>query len=577
MGNIVVLSTEVANQIAAGEVVERPASVIKELVENAIDAKASTIDIQIGGGGLELINVLDNGIGMDEDDLRLATRRYATSKLKNSHDLFSLGTFGFRGEALPSIASISELSIISRTKDQEYGHKAVFKAGELCDFSLAPSPLGTRIKVCDLFFNVPARLKFIKSKRAEVAFIDKLIRSFSFAYPEITFNFISDGQRIFSTLTEEDRALSLLGRDALGHMFPVKASTELIKIEGVVVAPMLSRRDSRNIHLFINNRIVNDKKLVQAIKASFRSLLEVGANPILALKITIEPSEVDVNVHPQKTETRFADERRVFSHIISLLGDFLAKTPWLSAQEKNIRDHSSYLMIDEVIRPTSAPKEFLSYEMTLKEPEPLIPMKSSMTSTLLPTRKFSELKVIGQVNTTYLLLESDEGLVIVDQHAAHERFMFEKIRAKVKDLKKEPMLIPLSVELDQSTMALFLDHADELYRLGIEAEAFSERHVIIRALPSFIKNEDARSLFMEVLNELSEIGRSDSFDTIYDGVCATLACHGSIRAGQRLSHEEIKALLEDLDAIDFGAHCPHGRPVAKSFKEAEMKKWFHRT
>jgi DNA mismatch repair protein MutL len=289
----------------------------------------------------------------------------------------------------------------------------------------------------------------------------------------------------------------------------------------------------------------------------------VGKNPICALNIEIAPSEVDINVHPQKAELRFVDEARVMSHIIRKLGDFLATTPWLKPLSE----------------PVSLPKEEFRWDSEISPSfKSAFDFKLDVPLVMMPSHKFSELRVIGQVQATYLLLESHEGLVVVDQHAAHERVRFEKIRGDLnRQLASQALLIPLSLELKPSEMALVLDHSDELYRLGIEAEPFGDHSIVIRALPDFIRKEDARALFLDVLAELANFGRSDSMTALYDSVCATLACHSSLRAGQRLNNEEIGALLHELDGISFNAHCPHGRPVVKSVLSGEMKKWFHRT
>lgn len=591
MGKIIELSQHVSNQIAAGEVVERPCSVVKELVENALDAGATTIEVRIKDGGLSYLVVQDDGCGMDEEDVQKAIKRYATSKIATAHDLESLTSFGFRGEALPSIASISHMSIISRLSSESHGTKAIIDAGTIVEVTRTGALCGTRMEVRDLFFNVPARLKFIKSQRAEAAAIDKLLRSFAFVYEDVAWKFFNEDKLIFSSAQGEGRVLEraqvLLGKDTEGLLYLFDEASDLVRIKGALCAPMVTRNDVRGINIFVNRRVVNDRKISGAIKAAFRTLLEVGQNPICAFNIEIAPHEVDVNVHPRKAEVRFVDERRVFSHIIRMLGDFLAKTPWLKAYEPVVRlpepSFSEHFRDEE--RRGRETMDFLLRDEGRSQTQGELYRRPEMTQSLalepkrlLPANKFSDLRVIGQVSQTYLLCESEEGLVLLDQHAAHERVTFEYLRSqKTKGVASSPLLIPLRVDLDAHDMLLAMAHIDDFHGFGMEIEPFGELSMVIRALPDFMKDIDAASLVRDLLSEFLLLGRADSVDKIYDHVCATMACHGSVRAGQYMSNDQIKALLRDLDMIEFAAHCPHGRPLIKSFPKSEMKKWFDRT
>jgi DNA mismatch repair protein MutL len=591
MGKIIELSQHVSNQIAAGEVVERPCSVVKELVENALDAGAKNIEVRIKDGGLNYLVVQDDGFGMDQEDVEKAIKRYATSKISNAHDLQSLTSFGFRGEALPSIASISRMTIISRLRGESHATKAIIDAGTIADVSRAGALPGTRMEVRDLFFNVPARLKFIKSQRAEAAAIDKLLRSFAFVYPGVAWKFFNDEKLIFSSTNSDDpsldRAKSLLGKDTEGLLYLFEDSTELLRVSGAICAPLLTRNDGRAINIFVNRRVVNDRKLSGAIKAAFRTLLEVGQNPICAINIDIAPEEVDVNVHPRKAEVRFVDERRVFSHIIRKLGDFLSQTPWLKAYEMStplpqvyrsesfgVADAQARAGMDFLMRDERPSQEVFGSIYRRADSEPI---NSSEPKRLLPAKKFADLRVIGQVCRTYLLCESEEGLVLLDQHAAHERVTFEYLRSqKKRGVASSPLLIPLTVELDAHDMLLATAHLDDFLGFGMEVETFGESSLIIRALPDFMGSVDGAALIRDIISEFLLLGRATSIDKIHDQVCATLACHGSIRAGQSMSNDQIKALLIDLDKIEYAAHCPHGRPIIKSFHNSEMKKWFDR-
>jgi DNA mismatch repair protein MutL len=587
MGKIIELCEKISNQIAAGEVVERPASVVKELIENAVDAQAKTVDIRIKDGGFSYLIVQDDGEGMDDQDVMLSIRRYATSKLAAVSDLDRIDTFGFRGEALPSIASVSRLTIFSRKKDAPFGTKLIAHGGQICEQVKAGALLGTRVEVRDIFYNVPARLKFAKSKRVEVAEIHRLIRAFAFVYQNIAWKFFVDDKLIFSCAHEEknlDRAASLLGDEHKDLLFvlDIKQNPNLI-LEGVVGAPMAQRRDTRGIIFFVNNRLVTDKKLSMAVKTAFQSLIEIGHYPICALKIFLAPDEVDVNIHPRKTEVRFRDEKAVVANVINELKNFLAKTPWLFDAKKDMasalpslpnRSENYHRHAFAIGSTPFSHKEFSFGDKIEVLPEVI----EDVSHRLLSSNSFASLRAIGQVSSTYLLAQSETGLVIIDQHAAHERVMYEKIRAKKdQSMSTMPLLIPITLNLGTSSMNLFEEFKNEIAAIGIEAEIFGENNIVIRSLPDFIHNIDIKNFIEAILADLLNYGHSATVSDLFHHLCATLACHSSIRAGQHLTLTEIEALLDKLDDIEFGAHCPHGRPIVKSISAFEMKKWFDRT
>lgn len=574
MKKIIILDQHTANQIAAGEVIERPASVIKELIENSLDAKANHFEIRIKNGGLDFMIVQDNGIGIDKEDLSLAFMRYATSKLTKASDL-SLGlvnSFGFRGEALPSIASVSKSSIISKITQSDFAYKITCHAGVLSEIETCSFNQGTRIEVRDLFFNVPARLKFIKSPRSETMAIDKMLKLFAFLYPEHTWHFFSDDKAIMlakETSNLMQRAQTLFGLDSSEYLYDFSIESSLLKLEGIMAAPMLSAKDTRHIHIFINNRLVQDKKLVAAIKLSFRSLLEIGKNPFIALKINIDPSMIDVNVHPRKTEVKFAEEQKIFGEIVTLLGSWLAKTPWI----KPIINNNEKIVLPQASL-ISYPKnqyEFL-LDKTYVQNENLFVSKP-----LLPQEKYADVEILGQLHNMYIILQSEQGLLLLDQHAAHERVMFEDIRLKKSSFRQIDLLLPISINLNHEEFLSFLEHQSALEKLGFNTDIFGERNIALRAIPDFMLNQSLDTLIKDLLSELNEWGQSSINSDIFDNVCATLACHNSIRAGQKLHKDEIAQLLNKLDVIDFNAQCPHGRPMIKWFNHLEIKKWFHRT
>lgn len=593
MKKIEVLQEHIANQIAAGEVVERPASAVKELIENALDAGAKNIEIRIKEGGLGFIVVEDDGNGISPSELSLAIQRFATSKLSSVHDL-SLGlidTFGFRGEALPSIASVSNFYITSKISSEEYATTLYCKDGKVVDVNKIGGKNGTKVLVKDLFYNVPARLKFVKSKRSETYAIDKLVRSFSFIHPDISWKFFCDDKPVFIHNVFEgnsyERVVNLLGAHYKGNLYPICGKTDVLSIEGMVSSPLISAKDTRNIYIFVNNRLISDKKILSAIKVSFRSLLEVGNNPSLAINIKIDKSMVDVNVHPRKAEVRFADEGKIFSHVVKVLTAFLSKTPWLNHSEATLSSlaekkpaNNFYYPTKEQYAPLRQSFEFL-LNPTVKEEQTFSPMLKVAPvfaqQVLMPEEKYSDLKVLGQFGNLYILLESAKGLIILDQHAAHERIVFEKIVSqKQENFIIHQLLIPIKVELSFGQKNLLLDHLKDFHTLGFDMELFGENSVLIRGVPEFFIKENTQDLIYDILSEFEEMALSNQKSKMFDHMCATIACHSSIRAGQKLQKEEIENLLLQLDTIDFNAHCPHGRPIVKWFSQNEIKKWFHR-
>ncbi|MEI6806716.1 MAG: DNA mismatch repair endonuclease MutL [Myxococcaceae bacterium] len=564
MGQIQVLNEITANQIAAGEVVERPASVVKELIENALDAGATQIDLQIEEGGIRKLIITDNGTGMASDDAVLCFSRYATSKIKSVSDLSSLLSFGFRGEALASIASVSKVTLTTRQSTAQLATKVVIHGGKILDIGESGSPVGTRIEIESLFFNTPARLKFLKSTRSESAAIESVVREAALSKPETGFRFQVDGvlkleaRQAQSENRRFERTVSCLGEDCRDYLFPIETQTDFLKLSGYVVAPLVTRKDSFGIYLYVNNRFVRDRQLVQAIKVAYRTLLEVGRHPICALNIKLNPEEVDINVHPQKLEVRFSDPSRVQSHMIRLLSDFLATTPWL----KREAPEKTYVLRE----PTAG------FEIPFSAPTPII-------HNLGGAERYSDLRIIGQVDNTFLLLEGSKSMIVLDQHAAHERVVFEKVQARAKENNppSQTLLFPASITLSPNEINTLTEKKEYFLPYGFEIEPFGDNQAIIKATPLGLKTELVGQIIKDTLSDLNKTDRPDSLDAFSDHICAQIACHTSVRAGQKLDHSEIRALLEQLDVIDYAAHCPHGRPVVRSIPFSEMGQWFHRT
>ena len=618
MGLIQVLDDALASQIAAGEVVERPSSVIKELIENAMDAKASEIDIHIEGGGIERLVVQDNGTGMFSDDAALCFSRHATSKLQHMDDLKSLHTFGFRGEALAAIGSVAKVKLTTRRETDDAATEILIEGGHIKHHRETGSPVGTRIEVKDLFYNVPARRKFLKQERTEASHIDRLIKSVALGVPKIAFRVHGEGKKKWDLPCAPDpddllharrleRVVLCLGKQVRDYIYPFEGETDFLKLKGHLVAPLETRRDMNGIHLYVNGRWVRDKGLLQAVRVAYRTLLEVGRQPICALHIEVPPEDVDVNVHPQKTEVRFSDPRRVHSHIIRLLSDFLSTTPWL--KERPSKTYALRQSASETLRfedaTVSDPTDltnvhrdrvkaaFEHFQKRALSGRPLHRPSSSMQHGNHPrdpvgnvgragfgnAGSFSALKVVGQVGQLFLILDGPDGMVVIDQHAAHERVVFEDLRAQAqkKAIRTQPLLFPLQIELDSAEMATLEEHGDQLVSYGIDIEVFGASSAMIRSIPARLNAGKVEQIARDALSELNAAEPTTALHEMVDQMCARLACHAAIRKGQKLEHEEIRALLSDLDRIDLGAHCPHGRPVVRTIDLEEMAKWFDRS
>jgi DNA mismatch repair protein MutL len=647
MGRIRVLEADVADQIAAGEVVERPASVVKELVENALDAGAGRVDVELATGdeGMQRITVVDDGCGMGPDDAVVCFSRHATSKLRQAEDLRRIGTFGFRGEALAAIASIARIRLLTREPERPSGTEVRVDAGRVTSNGEAGAPVGTRIDVHDLFFNVPARRKFLKAGRTEVAHVEDALCSSALSAREVAFSLTVDGKRSLDLPASPEgalldhpacveRAVRCLGKQVRPLLYPFDRQTDLLRLVGYVVAPLETRRDLSGVHLAVNGRPVSDRGLTQAVRQAFRTLLEVGRQPLLALDIRIEPDVVDVNVHPRKAEVRFADARRVSGHVISLLSDFLADTPWLKtrgspttgsgaggsgaegapARVMFLKDGASTPPITPAdvasvgVDPSEAHRarvqealaRYASHDRGMAPPSfgsPFGPPSGSSgrvapsvePRALMPEAglggapRFSALRVVGQIGATYLVLEAPTGMVVIDQHAAHERVVFERLRAaRTGPAPSQPLLLPLQLELSAQEMAAL--EAGEggdaaravLDRHGLVIEPFGDRTALVKAVPPGLDAKKAKEIVRDALAELGRDGGTGALDDRVDRLCARLACHAAIRAGDVLSPESVRALLTDLDAIDLGAHCPHGRPVVRTVRYDELASWFDR-
>jgi DNA mismatch repair protein MutL len=582
------LPPNLVNRIAAGEVVERPASVVKELIENAIDAGATRIDVVANGGGLSLIRVTDDGIGMDRDDLALAVERHATSKLQDD-DLSTILTLGFRGEALPSIGAVARLTIMSRARGADRAYEIAVDGGRKSALKPAAIGGGTRIEVRDLFYATPARLKFMKSERAETAAISDIVKRLALAKPEIAFS-LSTGDR--TTLRLEpcppgllDHGLPRLGRilgeDFVTDALPVRAEHGSIAVEGFAGLATLHRPNSLGQYLVVNGRPVRDKLLAGAVRGGYGDLVSNGRHPMLALFLTLPPDEVDVNVHPAKTELRFRDAQAVRALIVTALHEALG-----SAQHRATASLSQEAL-SRMARPSSgfvthhsSPHAFGFAE---RGQAPLVPFATPSGATHAhadegDTTAYPLGAARAQVHDTFIIAETETSLVIVDQHAAHERLVYERLKKAFANggLSRQMLLIPEVVELDADAADRLAGAAAELERLGLVVEAFGQSAVIVREVPALLGQGNIQGLLRDLADELAEGEGSLVVSERLDHVLSTMACHGSVRAGRRLNAEEMNALLRDMEETPFSGQCNHGRPTYVELKLADIEKLFQR-
>ena len=595
------LPPNLINRIAAGEVVERPASVVKELVENAIDAGAARIDVTASAGGLQLIRVADDGTGMSEADLELAVERHATSKLAGD-DLSHILTLGFRGEALPSIGAVARLTITSRAQGAREAYTIAVDGGRKAPLKPAARASGTEVEVRDLFYATPARLKFMKSERAEAAAIADIVKRLALAHPEIAFS-LSNGER--TTLRLEacppgllDHALSRLGRilgsDFVEDALPVQATRNGVRVEGFAGLPTLHRPNGLNIYLVVNGRPVRDKLIAGTVRAAYGDLVPRGRYPMLALFLDVPPEEVDVNVHPAKTELRFRDANGVRSLLIgavrealgaaghratgSLSQDALQRmmppSGMSSAQPSGARSYQSYA------RPGRAGFAERAQAPLQGVDAPSADMRGAAEEDETPA-DYPLGAARAQVQDTFIIAETGDALVIVDQHAAHERLVYERLKQSASNggIARQILLIPEVVELDGEAVAALLSAAAELESLGLVIESFGAQALAVREMPALLGTCDAKGLLSDLAGTLLEAedgGGAKVLADRVDHVLSTMACHGSVRAGRRLSPQEMNALLRDMEKTPFSGQCNHGRPTYVELKLTDIEKLFQR-
>lgn len=606
-----ILPDYLVNQIAAGEVIERPASVVKELVENALDAGADKIDIALVDGGKSLISVTDNGKGMSKEELSVAVERHATSKLE-CDDLFHIKHFGFRGEALPSVGSVARLSILSRAAGASEGYKIEVSGSKKSDVMPAAISSGTRVEVRDLFYTAPARLKFLKSDASEFANVADMVERIAMANPNVSF-YLSHNDKKKLNLNAFQGELfdarlkrlgDVIGRDFRDNSLLVNVARDYLTVSGYVGLPTYNKANSLSEYLFVNNRPVRDKLLLGAIKGAYQDVLASSRYPAVALFIDVAPEYVDVNVHPQKSEVRFFDSAFVRSVLVGAIRSALAMGDGRTADTidlshlfqntENMPENSVETdFLQEPVRQmgyNDAKKPFQSTVFsktprthTLPDLESLYSVKVDLKDNIQEEPQADAMPPLGfakaQFHNTYIISQTLDSIVIVDQHAAHERIVMEKLKADLASdgrVATQILLIPEVVDLSLQEKMRILENIPHFEKLGLVVEEFGPKAVIVREIPALISGADAQKLIHDLSEEISEWGGAFSLTEKLHRVCATIACHGSVRAGRQLKIDEMNRLLRDMEKTEHSGQCNHGRPTYVKLKISDIEKLFDR-
>jgi DNA mismatch repair protein MutL len=652
MGRIRILTDQVANQIAAGEVVDRPASVVKELLENSLDAGATRILVEVEAGGRKLIRISDNGIGMVRDDALLAFERHATSKIRSSDDLLSIATLGFRGEALPSIASIARVQVETRAKDDASGTLLDIAGGKILRVEDAGLPAGTTIAVRDLFFNTPARRKFMRAESTELSHVTALVTHYALAHPDKHFELHSATHALLlapPVAKPAERIFQIFGRDTLDQLIPVAAERPFdraglpepppwkrdedyappdpgfLRVSGFTSKPELQKLNRNSIYVFVNQRLIRDRLILHAVSEAYRNVIPPTSFPVVLLFLEMPPHEVDVNVHPAKTEVRFRQQAYVHDFVRDSLRNTLVKArpaaKFLSAL--TAAPHATpALMPDVSPMPDSDPKPDSEPPVRAEEAEPFAPTAAPPLELAAPElppesvkipfavsepsgapffreassrervgdrnsesedapatlNSLASLKPMGQLRESFILAVNDEGLWIIDQHVAHERVLFEKIlrEREVERVERQRLLMPLLIDLLPQQMVLFSEIASELERNGFDVEPFGPQTIAVKAAPPGLDPAGLERMLMEVLEQAGNPAQSENLGTLRTRIAASLACHSAIKVNMPLDGQRMDWLLAELAKTEHPTSCPHGRPIALHYSWKDIQKAFNR-
>jgi DNA mismatch repair protein MutL len=594
-GRIRVLPPDVAAKIAAGEVVERPASVVKELVENSLDAGARTVRVELEDAGIGLIAVIDDGEGMDPDDALRAFQRHATSKLRCADDLFHITTLGFRGEALASIAAVSTTTLVTRRHGDVGATQVLVRAGIIAEVRAAGAPAGTRVEVVDLLGNTPARRKFLKAAATEVGHVSELVTRTALAWPQVGFS-LRHGKRSLldypAASDSAERVAQVFGRERAAAMMPFHGRSVAGEIRGWLSGSHFSLPSARQIFTYVNGRYVRDKLVSHALVAGYSTLLMHGRYPAAVVFVDVAPEEVDVNVHPAKSEVRFqrggAVHDLITRAVMERLRTQMPPIPLASAANEPAPANIYQLHIG--LPPGRPPTAPFGMSLPPPPPQPLLqrpptspflhtPPSQPQDSAVAPAGFFARQRVIGQAFEGYLICESGESLMVIDQHAAHERVMFERLRHAYAagGVQRQRLLVPVVVDVGAQAAPLLAENLAGLESLGFELEPFGGSSFAVRAVPALLADGDPAALVRDLAEELTDVGRSRRLTQAAESVLARLACHSAVRVGQSLGGEQIRALLQAMDNIDFAGNCPHGRPAFITLPRSDLERLFKRT
>lgn len=606
--HIAILPENLTNKISAGEVVERPASVIKELIENSLDAGATDILVEIAAGGRRLIRVTDNGHGMSREDALLSLERHATSKIKCDNDLDGILTLGFRGEALPSIASVSRFCLATREAANQEGTEIIVEGGRVRDVKACGMAPGTSISVEQIFFNTPARLKFMKSSETEAGHVGDVVARLAVSRPDASFRWISDGRELLRVQRSDlQRRLSqVVGKDSAAHLYKVDSSSEEVSISGFVSGPALVRSGLQAIYTYINGRFVRDKVVQHAVMQAYRGVIDRGRYPVVALFIQLPAGEVDVNVHPTKHEVRFRRQSVVHDAIQAAVEEVLRLSPWLVGSRLTPPAPSVSETTGQAYRERIAAAAQASLALPRREQHYSQPVSGKMAETVsVPLSEahvpavtvseptvtfqaapenpvsdyFSSLTIIGQFHSEYILCQSGTDLVIIDQHAASERVAYQRLKQQCLSggVESQRLLFPETVELSFSEVAVAGRFRQDLAAIGFELEPFGGNTLMVAAVPRLAAEKDAIGLVRDILSDLAGLGTSAAFQDVLDELISRVACHSVVRGVHALEILQMKELLRSMDETEFAASCPHGRPVSHVVTLADLEKIFKRT
>ena len=553
---IKVLEPEVVSKIAAGEVIERPASVVKELIENSLDAGATQIAVESQGGGVELIKVSDNGVGIPASELELAFHRYATSKISNITDLGSIGSLGFRGEALPSIATVAEVEILTQTASDSIGSYMYLRKGDVVRKESRARPQGNTITVRRLFRYFPVRLKFLKSVNTENSHIAHLVSEYALAFPEVKFSLVLDKRLSLRTTGNGDLrevVNEIYGSELAQRMLKVEQKDGLAKVSGLTSPPSLARSNRNYLSFFVNRRWVRSPLLSRATEEAYRGLLMDGQHPIAVINISLPVQELDVNVHPAKAQIKFCHEQAVFSNVQKAIEGTLARTAIASPKDVPF---------------SLSPGQWQS-------PRMIMDIEPAFAVAQLPTLELPVLRVLGQLANTYTIAEGPNGLYLIDQHAAHERILYDRILAQwsQKEVEVQGLLQPITIELSPREEETLKASEEFLAEFGFTIEPFGNRSYLIRAIPALM----AKANIIEIISVLLDsLASKEGLSSWEEKIAQSLACHGAIRAGQQLSNEEMQELIKQLEQTKQPRSCPHGRPTMIHLSSHQLEKEFGR-